>query len=175
MIFATGKYWIGGSLKNKRGSSAVEFAMILPLMIIFLAVVIDFGRLMMDYHAASKSVRDASRYLSRVEVTCDATGGAVDNAQDVTIAKNLALSGSINAPAAGDYLLSYWTDPSTITVTVTCIENTGQFEGRYTAITHIPSLTVTATVPFTMLFGVIAFSGPPLSFVTSTNMAWMAV
>ncbi|PCI33587.1 MAG: hypothetical protein COB54_04655 [Alphaproteobacteria bacterium] len=175
MIFAKVKYWIGGSLKNKLGSAAVEFAMILPLMIIFLAVVIDFGRLMMDYHAASKSVRDASRYLTRVEVTCDAAGGAVNNAQDITIAKNLALSGSINAPAVGDYLLSYWTDPSTIMITITCIENTGQYEGRYTSIAYIPSLTVTATVPFTLLFGVIAFSGPPLSFVTSTNMAWMAI
>lgn len=58
-------YGIWGYLKDTKGSAAAEFAMILPLLIIFLAAVMDFGRLMMDYHAASKSIRDASRYLSR--------------------------------------------------------------------------------------------------------------
>lgn len=167
-------YGIGASLKNTKGSAAAEFAMILPLLIIFLAAVMDFGRLMMDYHAASKSIRDASRYLSRVGVTCDAVGGAVDNALDITIAKNLALSGSIDTPSvAGDYLLSYWTDPNTININVTCIENTGQFSGRYTTTAYIPSLTVTATVPFNLLFGTIVYSSSQLSYITRSSMAWM--
>ncbi|MBL4800516.1 MAG: pilus assembly protein [Emcibacter sp.] len=169
------QYSKGGLRKNTQGSAAAEFAMVLPLLIIFLAVVLDFGRLMMDYHAASKSIRDASRYLTRVEVTCDAAGGAVDNAQNIVIAKNLALSGSVGTPVAGDYLLSYWTDPGSISITVTCIENLGQFSGRYEQIAYIPSITVTATVPFTMLFGVIVYSGPQLSFVTTTNMVWMSI
>lgn len=170
---STGTYRIWGLLKGTKGSAAAEFALILPLLIMFLAAVMDFGRLMMDYHAASKSIRDASRYLSRVGVTCDAGGGAVDNIGDITIAKNLALSGSVVTPVAGDYLLPYWTDPNSISVNVTCIENTGQFSGRYEAIAFIPSLTVTATVPFSLFFGGFVYNGSQLSFITTTNMAWM--
>lgn len=175
MRHAKKRYSRGELLKDKQGTAAAEFAMILPLLIIFLAVVLDFGRLMMDYHAASKSIRDASRYLTRVGVTCDASGGAVDNSLDTTIAKNLALSGSVTTPVAGDYLLSYWTDPGSISITITCIENVGQFSGRYETVGFIPSIAVTATIPFTMLFGTIVYSGPQLSFVTTTNMVWMSL
>lgn len=171
LIIGTYRNW--RILRDTQGTAAAEFAMILPLLIIFLVVVMDFGRLMMDYHAVSKSIRDASRYLGRVGVTCGAGGGAIDNAADITRAKNLALSGSVNTPAAGAYLLPYWTDPNTISVNITCIVNTGQFSGRYNSLAFIPSIVVTATVPFSLFFGNIVYSGTPFSFITTTNMPWM--
>lgn len=144
--------------------------MVLPIIIIIFVTIFDFGRLMMDYQTASKSIRDATGYLGRVPITCAGGVGTIDNAQDATIARNLALSGSINAPGPGDYLISYWTDPNSISITITCLNNGGQFSGLYGGIDEIPNLTVAAIIPFTLLFGTIAYDQSQLTFSTKTNM-----
>lgn len=156
--------------RQHKGVAATEFAMVLPVIIIIFVIIFDFGRLMVDYQIASKSVRDATGYLSHVPITCTGGVGTIENGQSATIARNLALSGGITAPGPGDYLISYWTDPNSISITITCLNNGGQFEGLYGAIDEIPSLTVTAIIPFTLFFGTIAYDQSAISFSTSTNM-----
>jgi len=43
----------------------VEFALVFPLMMLFLAVIIDFGVLLWSYQQAVAGVRDAGRYVAR--------------------------------------------------------------------------------------------------------------
>jgi len=155
---------------SQKGAAAAEFVMVLPIIIIIFVIIFDFGRLMLDYQTASKSIRDATGYLSRVTITCAGGVGIIDDAQNATIARNLALSGTINAPGAGDYLISYWTDPNSISITITCLNNGGQFSGLYGGIDEIPNLTVSAVIPFTLFFGTIGYDQTQISFSTSTNM-----
>jgi Flp pilus assembly protein TadG len=48
----------------QRGTAAVEFALILPLLLVLTLMVTELGRALMQYDTLTKSVRDAARYLS---------------------------------------------------------------------------------------------------------------
>jgi hypothetical protein len=85
-------------------------------------------------------------------------GGAID-AADVTLARNLALTGY---PSGGSPLISYWTSPTTVAVTVSCYNNSaGAFRGR----AEIPIVRVSATVPYVDLgmLGALGLSSLTLS------------
>ncbi len=53
---------------NQRGLAAVEFAIILPVMISLLAFPIFFGRVFMHYAVAQKAAHDAAVYLSNISM-----------------------------------------------------------------------------------------------------------
>jgi Flp pilus assembly protein TadG len=78
------------------GLAAIEFVLILPLLIILAYIIIDFGRLLYQYDSLTKTTRDAAKYVARtvrpLNYTTDADYGNV-----ITQAQNLALCGSIGA------------------------------------------------------------------------------
>ncbi len=109
--------------KARSGASMVEFGLALPIFVFLLLGVADVGRAIHHYHIINKALRDATRYLGRVPVTCPAVGtaaGSVDNVGNQTTATNLAMTGSL---IGGANLIDYWTDPTTITVDVDCLDN----------------------------------------------------
>ena len=154
----------GKRLQRQRdGIASVEFAIVLPVLVLMLFGTIEFGRLLVDYQLANKSARDAIRYLSRVHDAgftdiCPAGGFLWPNvapSQPVRNAVNLAMTGSVNAPAGpGDYLLGYWNNPDTIRIRVDCNDNrTSTFSGAYQYSEYIPELTMTVDVSFPSSFG----------------------
>ncbi|MEW9922218.1 TadE/TadG family type IV pilus assembly protein [Marimonas sp. MJW-29] len=62
--------------RDERGTQLVEFAVLLPMLLLVFAVIIEGGRLMWSYQAAAAGVRDATRYLSRSVPSniCDTSG-----------------------------------------------------------------------------------------------------
>ncbi len=76
----------------------MELVSILPLLVLMLFGTVEIGRMLFDFHAASKSVRDATRYLTRIDAAALglACPAATENnaAAEVINAKNLALRGS---------------------------------------------------------------------------------
>jgi Flp pilus assembly protein TadG len=165
-------FLLGKFRSAQSGMASVEFAMVVPLLLILLVGVIDFGRLLTDYEAANKSVRDAARFLARARMDCSAAGtgpasGYLINASFATLAQNLVLTGTTATPTTGSYLLPYWTDPATVTMSVTCVENAGTYAGVFTDLAFIPKITVTANVPFNFLFGTIAFSSASTTLIAA--------
>ena len=158
---------------DRRGIAAVEFAIILPFLMIMLFGIIEIGRALQHYHAVTKSMRDATRYLTRVEMTCAGAGtGPLANylgkAIDETNAKLLALSGSIvDPPAASDYVLADWTDPTTISGTVNCVPNVIPYAGVYNGVANIPVITLTANVPFAFIWGSVFLNTNSITFSIS--------
>lgn len=69
----------GGRLaRDEAGVALVEFALVLPMMLLVFAVIVEGSRLMIGYQSAIAGVRDATRYLSRiVPVNICTTGGGV--------------------------------------------------------------------------------------------------
>jgi len=64
--------------RDERGAALVEFAIILPMMLLIFAVIIEGSRMMISFQAAISGVRDATRYLSRVApVDICSSGGSV--------------------------------------------------------------------------------------------------
>jgi Flp pilus assembly protein TadG len=156
--------------RARGGIAAVELALILPLFPLMLFGTIEIGRMLFDYQAASKSVRDATRYLTRIDSTalglaCPTT---IDNAAaEVTNAKNLALRGTIDT--SKPFLLPYWTDLNSVSVTMgPCIDNTAAtYQGFYAGVQQIPNITVTATVPMPLMNGWLLGLGDTLTFTIS--------
>lgn len=50
--------------KKQRGVAIVEFALVVPLLLILTFITTEFGRAVYQYNTLAKSVRDAARYLS---------------------------------------------------------------------------------------------------------------
>jgi hypothetical protein len=70
--------------KGQRGVAIVEFALILPFLLILTMITIDFGRAVWEYNTLTKSVRDASRYLA-----------TQPPGEKITQARNLMVYGSL--------------------------------------------------------------------------------
>ncbi|MDP9971289.1 TadE family protein [Variovorax paradoxus] len=75
--------------KKQNGVALIEFALILPLLLILTFITTEFGRALYQYNTIAKSLRDASRYLS----TQDPSIATTDPAK-ITIAKNLVVFGN---------------------------------------------------------------------------------
>ncbi|UBQ44004.1 TadE/TadG family type IV pilus assembly protein [Comamonas thiooxydans] len=77
-------------LSNHRGVALIEFALILPLLLILTFITTEFGRALYQYNTLTKAVRDASRYLSVQDPTI-----AKNDIQLISKAKNLLVFGNI--------------------------------------------------------------------------------
>lgn len=50
--------------RNQQGVALIEFALILPLLLLLIFITTEFGRAIYQYDTLTKSVRNAARYLS---------------------------------------------------------------------------------------------------------------
>lgn len=50
--------------KHQQGVALIEFALILPLLLVLTFITIDIGRAVFRYNTTAKTVRDAVRYIS---------------------------------------------------------------------------------------------------------------
>jgi Flp pilus assembly protein TadG len=125
--------------KARKGAALVEFSLLAPLLILLMCGLAEFSNAMRQYHVMEKSVRDAARYVARVQMT-----GCTINAGAITAAQNLALTGQI--ASGGTYVLPSWTNPATVTVAVSdCVSNT---TGAYRGHEEMPVIEVTAAAPY---------------------------
>ncbi len=61
------------SPESQQGAAAIEFAFILPVLLLIFTGMIEYGRVMWHYDVLAKAARDAARYLSSVPAS--ALGG----------------------------------------------------------------------------------------------------
>jgi len=78
-------------LPKQCGAALVEFALILPLLLLLTFITTEYARALYQYNTLAKSVRDAARYLS-VQSPSDSSENAI--ARDRAIYGNPAGSGS---------------------------------------------------------------------------------
>src|SRR5947208_17159427 len=89
---------------DKDGSALVEGAVLLPLLFVLLFGVYEFSWYFYQQHLVSTGLRDAARYLARVNNPCDVNSSAWPIEE--TYAKNLATTGSV---AGGAPRVKGWT------------------------------------------------------------------
>jgi Flp pilus assembly protein TadG len=157
-------------LRRARGGiAAVEFAIVLPLLVLMMFGTIEIGRILFDYQAASKSVRDATRYLTRIDAGLLglACPGTINGAAAAVIeAKNLAMRGTVDTTKP--FLLGYWTDPNSVQVYVDCVPNDpATYQGFFTGVKNIPNIEVRATVPLPLMNGWLIGQDDTLTFTVS--------
>jgi Flp pilus assembly protein TadG len=153
------------ALAGRGGSVAVEFALVLPFLVLLMFAFVGVGRLFWNYHIAVSAVRDAARYAARLPMTC-----AGLSAGDQLEVQRLARTGDI--AAAGPPLIANWTSDASVVVTVTCVSNAGgAYLGRYEDMADVPVVRVTASPPYIDAFG--GLTGVSLTtFSVSAQQAW---
>jgi Flp pilus assembly protein TadG len=77
-------------MKTKQsGVALVEFALVLPLLLIITLITTEFGRALYQYNTLTKSVRDAVRYLS-----VQTPGTNIDQAKNLVVFGSLSNTGT---------------------------------------------------------------------------------
>jgi Flp pilus assembly protein TadG len=91
-------------MNRQEGAAIVEFALILPMLLILILITTEFGRAYNQYNTLTKSVREAARYMS-----VRAQGVDIAKAKNIIIYGNTAGSGAPVVPGLG---LSNVPDPT---------------------------------------------------------------
>lgn len=126
---------------NQSGMAAIEFLWSLPVLLIMMAAIFDFGQAFIDYTVLDKSVKSGARYAVR------GVANTADSIADETEIKNVVVYG--NKAGSGTTKLDTLT-PASITVTES---------GKYVTVTGvyqyspffspIPFTTISLNVPLT--------------------------
>ena len=77
--------------RTQKGVAIVEFALILPFLLLLTFITTEFGRAIWQYNTLTKSVRDSARYLS-IQTPSDPV--AIGKARNLTVYGNLAGTGT---------------------------------------------------------------------------------
>jgi len=91
------------AFRNRQdGAVLVEFALMLPVMLLVFAAIIEGGRMMWSYQAAVSGVRDAARYLARAapQDICAAGGSVAGYEPQLTAIVRQSLQGDTLFPAS---------------------------------------------------------------------------
>lgn len=140
--------------KRQKGVALVEFALILPFLLLLSMITTEFGRAMYQYNTLTKSVRDAARYLS-----LQTPGTKIPEARNLLVYGNLAGTGT---PLALGLTTSHVPDPTWQTAGTNPVINTVtvRIQG-YTFNSLFPSV-------FGIPFGSVTFSN-----VTATMRSYL--
>jgi Flp pilus assembly protein TadG len=148
-----------GLARDRRGAALVEFTLLAPLLISLMCGLSEFGLAFRQYHVMEKGVRDAGRFLARSAGAAPCPTADAAWATAITEAKALALSGTT---AGGTPLLAGWSDPATLSVSVSCADNSA---AAWHGPAQLPVVTITATAPYADLgmLGVLGLAPPTLT------------
>lgn len=126
--------WSNRLLRCRRGAAAVEFALILPVLITILVGTVEVARALIQANAIEKGLRAGAMYVARATLPVDsATQAAVEN---------LVRRGSLDGTA--DYLAAGWNEAGAGVVVARLSDFT-------TGGIDVPVFRITATVPFVPL------------------------
>lgn len=155
--------------RDRRGSAAVEMALVAPLLIVLLFGAFELGNYFLTEHKVVKAVRDGARYAARQAF--DQYAGCAPSSVVVDSTRNVTRTGQV--ANGGTPRVLGWTNPATITVTSVC-NRTGSFQnqGIYRNLTvGAPVVIVSATVQYTPLFAQIGLGRLTLNLRASSEAA----
>lgn len=75
--------------KTQNGVALVEFALVLPFLLLLSLLAVEFGRAIWEYNTLTKSVRDAARYLA-----IQTPGTKITQARNLMVYGNLSGTGA---------------------------------------------------------------------------------
>ncbi|MFS2003898.1 TadE/TadG family type IV pilus assembly protein [Duganella sp. CT11-25] len=91
--------------RRQRGAAAVELALTLPVLLMLLAYIMFYGRVLYNYEVAQKAARDAVRYLSSAAaVNMRSTAQAANEVAVAQAIANAELAGLNPGPGNGPFV-----------------------------------------------------------------------
>lgn len=138
--------------RNRRGAAAVEFALLVPIILVTAAVIIELGRGLAQASAVEKGLRGGAMLAAR------SSWPLVDSTELSNI-RNMVMTGTVDG--SGAPLVDGWVDTSTVTI----VPSTTTINGE-----EINVVTITAQAPFNELLpGITTFIGLSNIIVRSTH------
>jgi Flp pilus assembly protein TadG len=120
-------------LRDQNGSALIEFTIIAPFLLSLIFGIAEFGRFLYQYQMVLEGLRDAGRYLARLDA---------NDATNQSNAANLATTGTIDG--SGDPRVDGW-EAGDIDFDVTDVDNTA---GIYRGPAEIEVIEVTTTFDY---------------------------
>lgn len=142
--------------RDDRGASLVEFAVVLPMMLLVFAVIVEGGRMTWNYQSAAAGVRDAVRYLSRIAPADVCTAGTLSTYTS-------GLLGIVRDTSSGTSLFPASRQVTVDSVNAQCVAITGGPAGA--SVVKVTA-TVTMQVPMARVFTL--FGGAAIGPITTT-------
>ncbi|SDL42044.1 TadE/TadG family type IV pilus assembly protein [Aliiruegeria lutimaris] len=133
--------------RSENGAQLVEFAIVLPLMLVIFAVIIEGGRLMWSYQATNSGVRDATRYLARVVPSdiCSSSASVAD--------WQSAVETIVRESSSGDAFFPTGITITAVTPSLSC--HTGSYRVPVVAVAQVTA-NLTVTFPFAGVFELVS-------------------
>jgi hypothetical protein len=105
--------------RKQHGVALVEFALVLPFLLVLSIITFEFGRAIWQYNTLTKSVRDAARYLS-----LQTPGTKIAEARNLMVYGTPSFSGSPPPPLVMGLSTSNVPDPTWQTAGTAPVINT---------------------------------------------------
>jgi len=171
---------------DEGASAAAEMALVLPILLTLMFGAFELGNYFQSEHVLQKAVRDAARYAARLPIKdtsgtvnydCSASTPTVDSTAQTDIQEVARFSDPSGTTDGKTSRLSGWTDDTMATVTLSCDSSSSDSyvnNGVYADFPDsgaVPVVTVTATVPYKMLFGSYVFGTATLNLNATSQAA----
>jgi Flp pilus assembly protein TadG len=153
-----------------RGAAAVEMALVLPVLLALMFGSVELGNYFMNEHSLVKAVRDGARFAARQNFSTYTACSGEPGGSTVSDTKNVVINGYLSGGAAITPNIS----ASDITVETACSASSGGqtmlgiYRGRATGAQIV---TVSATVDYRSVLGLMGFSGFGLTLNASSQAA----
>jgi len=100
--------WARRFVRCDSGTSILEAAVVIPIMVVLMGGIYDFGRAYGAMSAGQKSMRAAVRFLTRLPAETVCKSWALDQAKNIALYGNTAGTGSLLVPnwTTGDITLT---------------------------------------------------------------------
>jgi len=153
---------------DRAGSSAVEMALVMPLLLVLMFGTFELGYYFLSEHVVQKAVRDAARYAARLPMT--SYPSCVPTADAEAQIRRLARTGRPDSGGATQRLQG-WSADSMTTVTVSCVP-TGTYTGIYIEFpTGVTKVRVSASVDYPTLLGAMGLGSATLKLNAASESA----
>jgi len=168
-----------GFYQCKRGSAAVEMALVLPILLVLMFGAFEVGNYFLDSHLLAKAIRDGARYASRslpLQDTCANTIANVSTVRKNT--QNIVTYGTLNPTKTDTPPLTGWTTQK-VEVKFRC-DKTGSPGGLYSSFSDgAPVVTVDIDpangIQYHSLFGDVGFDNTNLYLHASSEVPVMGL
>ncbi|WP_197063479.1 TadE/TadG family type IV pilus assembly protein [Novosphingobium malaysiense] len=156
---------------DRQGTASAEFVLMLPLLVVMLFAMFEGGYFLYCQHIVTKAVRDGARFAARANFSNYTNCGAgTVSATVVSHVQELTRTGTLSG---GTARLPGWVNSD---VTVTCAYNASFKDGIYKLETSgAPTVTVSASVKYKPLFGVLGGHSANLHLNASAHAAVMGI
>jgi Flp pilus assembly protein TadG len=135
-------------LRDQSGAALIEFTIMAPLLLSLVLGIAEFGRFLYQYQMVLEGLRDAGRYLARLDA---------NDATNQSNAANLATTGTIDG--TGEPRVDNW-EAGDIDFSVTDVDNTA---GIYRGPAEIEVIEVTTTFDYADVGFLSALGFDPIS------------